>query len=87
MADKILDVTVLSPEKTVWQGRANRVILPGESGVFEVLPFHKQLLSRLISGTIIIDEELFPIYRGVAQVGNNRVMIIIEKESKKADQI
>jgi F-type H+-transporting ATPase subunit epsilon len=80
MAEKLLDVTVLSPEKIVFQGKAERVIVPGESGVFEVLPFHKRLLSRLLAGTIVIDKQLIPIYRGVVQVGNNAITIIMEKE-------
>jgi len=76
--DKLLDVIVLSPEKVMFEGKAERVIMPGENGVFEVLPFHKRLLSRLLSGTIIIDQQMIPIFRGVAQVGYNRVMIIME---------
>jgi len=80
MAEKLLDVTVLSPEKIIFQGKAERVILPGESGVFEVLPFHKRLISRLLSGTVVIDEKFIPIYRGVARVGSNSVTVIIEKK-------
>jgi len=73
-----LNVTVLSPEKIVFQGKAERVVLPGESGVFEILPFHKRLLSRLLSGTVIVDEKFIPIYRGVVQVGGNAVIVIME---------
>ncbi|MCP4650262.1 MAG: hypothetical protein GY853_09325 [PVC group bacterium] len=80
---KLLEVTVLSPEEIVFQGKAYRVIFPGENGVFEVLPFHKRLLSRLLSGTIIIDEEMIPIYRGIVRVGDNTVTVIMEKEVKK----
>jgi len=82
MDEKLLSVTVLSPEEIVFQGKADRVILPGESGVFEVLPFHRQLLSRLLTGTIIIDEQLIPIYRGVVQIGGNSITVIMEKERK-----
>ena len=78
MGEKLLDVTVLSPEKVMFQGKAERVIMPGENGVFEVLPFHKRLLSRLLSGTIIIDQQMIPIFRGVVQIGYNRITIIME---------
>ena len=81
MGQKLLQVSVLSPNKVLFEGTAGRVILPGESGVFEVLPFHKNLLSRLLSGTIIVDEQLIPIYRGVAQVGSNSVMVIVEDQT------
>lgn len=80
MGDKLLQVSVLSPEKIIFQGKAERVILPGESGVFEILPFHKRLLSRLLSGTIIIDEKLIPVFRGVVRVGDNEITIIMEEK-------
>ncbi|MFH2137136.1 MAG: hypothetical protein ABII88_01340 [Candidatus Omnitrophota bacterium] len=83
MEAKLLSVTVLSPEKIVFKGKAKRVILPGEKGVFEILPFHKRLLSRLLSGTVIIDELMISIYRGVVQVGENNVMVIMENERKE----
>ena len=79
MPKKPLSVTLMTPEKVVFEGNADRVILPGEQGVFEILPFHKRLLSRLLTGTII-DEQMFPLYRGVAQVGGNAVTIIMEEK-------
>ena len=81
MGDKLLSVRIITPEKIIFQGKAERVILPGESGVFEVLPFHKQLLSRLFSGNIIIDEQLFPVYRGIVQVISNRITILMENRA------
>ena len=80
MADKLLKVTVINPRGVVFEGSAQRVIMPGEDGVFEVLAFHKRLLSRLLTGTVIIDEQTIPIYRGVVRVGNNDVTIIMEQE-------
>ncbi|MBU2064206.1 MAG: hypothetical protein KKF93_07425 [Candidatus Omnitrophica bacterium] len=83
MGEKLLTVTVLSPELIIFQGKAERVIVPGESGVFEILPFHKRILSRLLSGTIIIDAEYIPIYRGIIQAGENSVTIIMEKNKEE----
>ena len=80
MGDKLLSIKIITPEKIVFQGKADRVILPGEGGVFEVLPFHKQILSRLLSGTIVVDDETFPIFRGVVQVAFNRITIIMENK-------
>ena len=76
----LLDVSVLNPKEIVFEGKAKSVMLPGEQGVFEVLPFHKRLLSRLISGTIIIDEKNFPVRRGIAKVDQNKVTVIVEGE-------
>ena len=74
-----LDVSVLSPKEIIFEGKANSVILPGESGVFEVLPFHKRLLSRLVYGTAFIDMQNFPIHRGIVKVDQNKVTIILEE--------
>ncbi len=72
------DVTVLSPREIIFEGQAKSVILPGEKGVFEVLPFHKRILSRLISGKLFIDEQSFPVKRGIVKVNQNKVTIIVE---------
>lgn len=74
-----LDVVVLTPKEVIFEGKAINVALPGEQGVFEILPFHKRILSRLVSGTVIINEETIPIKRGVVKVKQNKVVIIIEK--------
>ena len=84
MGEKLLSVKIVTPEKIIFQGKADRVILPGEAGVFEVLPFHKTILSRLLAGTIIIDEETFAVFRGVVQAAFNRVTIIMENRAKNA---
>ena len=80
---KLLEITILSQEETIFWGKASRVIMPGESGVFEILPFHKKFMSRLLPGTIIVDEEQFSIHRGVVQVNDNQIMVIVEKERKE----
>ena len=76
----VMDVTVLTPRRVLFNGKARNIILPGELGVFEVLPFHKSLLSRLISGILYIDEKGIAITRGVVKVYNNIVTIIIESD-------
>ena len=75
----LLDVFVLSPNRVIYKGRAKSVVIPGEQGVFEVLPFHKRILSRLISGTLFIDEQKVPIQRGIIKVAQNSVTIIAEE--------
>jgi len=74
-----LDVTMLSPQGVLFEGKARSVIVPGEQGTFEVMPFHKRILSRLVSGRLYIDEKHFPIYRGIIKVNQNNVTIIIEE--------
>lgn len=76
----MLNVLVVTPIRVLFEGRAESVIFPGEEGVFEVLSYHKPLLSRLISGSLIIDHEhIFPIRRGVAGVNRNKATVIVEE--------
>ena len=78
-AERVLEVLVVSPQRLIYQGRADHVILPGEKGVFEVLPHHKRLLSRLLPGLLIVDRQTIQIKRGVAKVGLNQVTILVEE--------
>lgn len=75
-----MDVTAYTPTRVIFSGKAGSVILPGEQGVFEILPHHKPILSRLISGTLHIGEESFSVQRGVVKVDKNSVTIIVEEK-------
>lgn len=78
-ADSTFDVLIATLDRVVYEGKAKSLILPGESGTFEVLPYHKKLLSRLKEGPVILDGSTFPIRRGVAKVGPTEVTIIVEE--------
>jgi F-type H+-transporting ATPase subunit epsilon len=75
----MLDVQLISTEEIVFEGRANSIVFPGENGVFEILPYHKPLVSRLIAGNVVIDGRLYPIRRGLVGVNRNKATIIVEK--------
>jgi len=75
----LLDICLLSPQEVIFEGKASTLILPGEQGVFEILPFHKPLLSRLVYGKLLIDKKSYSIRRGIVKVNQNRVTIIIEE--------
>ena len=75
-----LDVSIYTPQKLLFQAKVKSLILPGESGVFEILPFHKRLLSRLVSGILVVDKKQIPVKRGVVKVSQNNVTVIIEQE-------
>jgi len=74
-----LEVCILTPQKLIFEGKVKNLILPGEEGVFEVLPFHKEIISRLISGNLIIDKEVYPIKRGIIKVEKNKALVIVEE--------
>lgn len=76
-----LDISLLTPNRVIFKGKAKSVIVPGEQGVFEILPFHKRILSRLLTGILDIDGERFSIKRGIAKVDQNKVTIIVEEDT------
>ena len=79
MADSSFDVLIATMDRVVFEGKAKSLILPGEKGFFEVLPYHKKLISRLVKGSLSLDGQEFPIKRGVVKVSPTDVTVIIEE--------
>lgn len=75
----MIEVKIISLEKVLFAEKVNSVVLPGEEGVFTVLNYHKPLVTRLISGKVILDKKEFKIKRGVVKVSNNKVLAIVEE--------
>jgi len=76
----MLNVTIMNPVKVIFKGQAESVIFPGDTGVFEVMSYHKRIMSRLLNGNIEIDGKQIPLVRGVAKVEQNNILAIIEEE-------
>jgi F-type H+-transporting ATPase subunit epsilon len=78
----MVEVLFLTPQRVIFEGQAKSIILPGEEGTFEILPFHKDIFSRLLTGWVIIDEkEKVPIRRGIVKLEKNVATIIAELAS------
>jgi F-type H+-transporting ATPase subunit epsilon len=80
-SESVLNVVILTPERMIYEGTAQSLILPGEKGVFEILPYHKELLSRLVRGNLILDGHTFPIKRGVVKIVKNETVVIVEEQA------
>jgi len=76
----MIGVLLITPQRVLFEGQCKSVIVPGEEGTFEVLSYHKDCFSRLLPGSIIIDnkEEYF-IRRGIIKVERNAAVIIAEQ--------
>jgi len=72
-------IMLINPTKILFKGTAKSVQLPGENGTFEILSFHKRLISRLVRGEVIIDAQAIPIERGIAKVDRDSVSIVVEQ--------
>ena len=76
-----MKLTIVSPEKILFQGEATSVTVPGTKGQFEVLDNHAPIISSLQNGTLSYkaDEEVYlEISGGFIDVANNQVAICIE---------
>lgn len=83
---RLIQVKIVTPERVLFDGKVESIMLPGEGGVFEVQPYHKRLLSRLLGGRIVAGKESFYIRRGVAKIGVNEVTIIAEQATEESVQ-
>ncbi len=79
----ILNLIIVSPERTLFEGEVGMVTLPGTSGSFTVLPEHAPIISSLESGKIIYSENgemhSLPIKSGFVELKNNRMSICVEQ--------
>ena len=74
----MINVTLLNQAQTIFDGIAKKVILPGDYGEFEILPFHWPIVSILRKGDIVIDEMSFPISRGIARFSGDTLVALVD---------
>lgn len=70
--------TVITPNKVLFEGEAWSVFLPGASGEFEVLEWHKAIVSLLRPGNIIInwDKEI-PVKNGAVRMSGDELVAVV----------
>lgn len=81
MAD--LDVRVVSPDRTVFQGGAASVVAPVWDGQVGVLPGHAPMIALLGQGELAVDRigggsTTFYVAGGVMKVEDDRVTVLTE---------
>ena len=79
-----MNVSILSPLKSLFQGEATSVSLPGKVGAFTILENHAPIVSTLDKGVITITnkEEVseIEIVSGFVEVHDNEVTICVEQK-------
>ena len=79
-----MNVSILSPLKSLFQGEATSVNLPGKVGAFTILENHAPIVSTLDNGVITITnkEEVseIEIVSGFVEVHDNEVTICVEQK-------
>jgi F-type H+-transporting ATPase subunit epsilon len=73
-------VTILNPKRTIYEGEAKSVFLPGDQGEFEVLELHKPIISILRRGEIIIDwNKSVAITKGIMRMRKDELVALVEE--------
>ncbi|MAJ06339.1 MAG: ATP synthase F1 subunit epsilon [Crocinitomicaceae bacterium] len=76
-----MDVQIITPDKSLYQGQADLITVPGSSGSIGILNHHAPLVSSLKKGEIKIvlneKEEFFKIEGGVIEVSQNKVIVLV----------
>lgn len=78
-----MNVEIITPETTLFEGEASYVFLPGSDGSLGVMNNHAPLISSLKKGTVKVKdnagkEHKFDVKGGTVEVFNNKIIILAE---------
>lgn len=80
-----MKLSILTPERKIYEGDVYGVLLPGVSGYFELLDNHAAIVSALGNGNmkVLIDKsgkdiESYEITGGFVEMSNNTTMVLVE---------
>jgi F-type H+-transporting ATPase subunit epsilon len=79
-----MTVYILTPEKTLYEGSAKSVKVPGAEGQFQILDRHAPIVSALTKGTVQLTDEKgekhsFEITKGFIEVMQNEVNVLVRQ--------
>ena len=79
----LFKLSILTPEKTVFEGDVQYVEAPGTEGYFGVLAHHAALVSALASGTLTVrgaagSEERWQVAGGFFEMSNNSATVLAD---------
>ncbi|MDR2776331.1 MAG: ATP synthase F1 subunit epsilon, partial [Tannerella sp.] len=85
-----INIKILSPAGTIYDGEVRHVTFPGETGSFAVYPSHAPIISTLVKGNIVCfteneEKQIFPIWNGFVEVLNNRATVCVERLSEHSN--
>jgi F-type H+-transporting ATPase subunit epsilon len=79
----LFKLSILTPEKTVFEGDVQYVEAPGTEGYFGVLAHHAALVTALATGTLTVrgatgTEERWHVAGGFFEVSNNTATVLAD---------
>ena len=77
-----MQVDIITPEKVIFQGQADEILVPTPGGQIGVLPHHITLLSQISDGEIVVKKgstkQHIAVTGGFLEVGNNKATILAD---------
>lgn len=77
-----MTVEIITPEKNLFAGEAESLIVPALDGEMGILNHHAPIISALKAGNVKLrtngKEETFEINGGVLEVNSNKVIVLAE---------
>jgi F-type H+-transporting ATPase subunit epsilon len=90
MADRRIQLDIVTPERLSFSGEVDSVNLPGALGEFGVLPGHTPFLSALKIGAMHLRTQgrmvAFALNQGIAEVTPEKVTVLV-KTAERAEEI
>ena len=77
----MLKVSVISPERVLFEGEAASVVAPAFDGEVGILDNHAPMMTLLGKGSLRLGDKRFDIEGGFLQVVDNNVRVVTEKAS------
>ncbi|WP_028896152.1 ATP synthase F1 subunit epsilon [Prevotella sp. HUN102] len=78
----MLSLKIISPEKIVFAGEVDSVLVPGEVGEFEILNNHAPIISTLVAGRVVYaigsEKTTLQVLGGFVEVKKNEVNLCVE---------
>ena len=86
MAAAQFDLSILTPERAVFEGRVEYVQVPGSDGYLGVLAHHAALVTELASGALTVrrpggEETRWEVSGGFFEVADNHATVLADEVS------
>lgn len=77
-----MNIEVLTPDKTLFEGQADVITLPGVTGSFQLLDNHAPMIANLGKGQLTIgsktkSEFTVEVNGGLVEVVKNKVVVLV----------
>ncbi|MBI5300005.1 MAG: hypothetical protein A3H42_02860 [Deltaproteobacteria bacterium RIFCSPLOWO2_02_FULL_46_8] len=76
----MFDIVILNAKRVLFEGKAESAFLQGDTGEFEILPYHCPVVSLLKKGRMVIDgTKYLNVKGGIMRFRGNRLVVLVEE--------